>query len=87
MTWIIRPYVVAAPTVKNTRLGFTSWSTHGSSRGSGTFVKQVQDSYNGLGQLITEYQAHAGPVNVNIDQAWAIQVKKGHPWILDLRQK
>jgi RHS repeat-associated protein len=28
-------------------------------------VNQVQDAFNGLGQLITEYQAHSGAVNIN----------------------
>jgi hypothetical protein len=30
---------------------------------SGSIVNQVQRDYNGLGQLITEYQAHRGAVN------------------------
>ena len=30
---------------------------------SGNIVNQVQQVYNGLGQLITEYQSHAGVVN------------------------
>ncbi len=30
-----------------------------------TIVNQVQDAYNGLGQLITEYQAHSGAVNTS----------------------
>ena len=29
----------------------------------GNVVNQVQREYNGLGQLITEYQAHSGAVN------------------------
>ena len=29
----------------------------------GTVVNQVEQAYNGLGQLVTEYQAHAGVVN------------------------
>src|SRR5262249_45327111 len=29
----------------------------------GNVVNQVQQVYNGLSQLITEYQSHAGPVN------------------------
>src|SRR5213078_4703369 len=28
----------------------------------GNVVNQVQDVFNGLGQLTTEYQSHAGPV-------------------------
>jgi RHS repeat-associated protein len=31
----------------------------------GNVVNQVQEVYNGLGQLITEYQAHAGTVNTS----------------------
>ena len=30
-----------------------------------TVVNQVQDVYNGLGQLVTEYQAHSGSVNTS----------------------
>lgn len=30
---------------------------------SGSIVNQVQRDFNGLGQLITEYQAHGGAVN------------------------
>jgi YD repeat-containing protein len=30
----------------------------------GNIVNQVQQAYNGLGQLITEYQSHSGAVNV-----------------------
>jgi hypothetical protein len=51
--------VAAAPTRKSTGLAFTSWSTPGCSSDAATLIKQVEDSYNGLGQLITEYQAHA----------------------------
>src|SRR5581483_1977608 len=32
---------------------------------SGSIVNQVEDVYNGLGQLITEYQAHGGAVNTS----------------------
>ena len=32
---------------------------------SGSVVNQVQRAYNGLGQLITEYQAHSGSVNTS----------------------
>ena|GEM_PF-2414997 len=31
----------------------------------GNILNQVQQSYNGLGQLTTEYQSHAGPVNTS----------------------
>src|SRR5207302_6379221 len=31
----------------------------------GSIVNQVQEVYNGLGQLITEYQAHSGAVNTS----------------------
>src|SRR5206468_5751478 len=30
---------------------------------AGNIVNQVQDAFNGLGQLITEYQSHSGVVN------------------------
>ena len=32
---------------------------------AGTIVNQVQQVYNGLGQLITEYQSHSGAVNTS----------------------
>jgi RHS repeat-associated protein len=32
---------------------------------AGSIVNQVQDAYNGLGQLITEYQSHSGAVNTS----------------------
>src|SRR6202022_300754 len=39
---------------------FTSYNA-----ASGSVVNQVQDVYNGLGQLITEYQSHSGAVNTS----------------------
>lgn len=33
--------------------------------GSGNIVNQVQDEYNGLGQLTAEYQSHSGSVNTS----------------------
>src|SRR5207302_7744536 len=30
----------------------------------GTIINQVQDVYNGLGQLITEYQSHSGAASI-----------------------
>src|SRR5207249_479271 len=33
--------------------------------GGTTIVNQVQQVYNGLGQLLTEYQAQSGSVNIN----------------------
>jgi RHS repeat-associated protein len=38
---------------------FTSYNA----ASGGSIMNQVQDAYNGLGQLITEYQAHSGAVN------------------------
>src|SRR5262249_40636826 len=38
---------------------FTSYNAFS----GGSVVNQVQDVFNGLGQLITEYQAHTGTVN------------------------
>jgi RHS repeat-associated protein len=40
---------------------YTSYSTTAGT----TIVNQVEDLYNGLGQLITEYQSHTGAVNTN----------------------
>ncbi len=40
---------------------FTSYNA----ASGGSIVNQVQDAYNGLGQLITEYQAHSGAVNTS----------------------
>jgi RHS repeat-associated protein len=40
---------------------YTSYSSAGG--GTANIVNQVQDNYNGLGQLITEYQAHGGAVD------------------------
>ena len=40
---------------------FTSYNN--SAGGSGNIVNQVQDGYNGLGQLTVEYQAHGGAVD------------------------
>src|SRR5205823_2044539 len=40
---------------------FTSYSDTGGT----TTVNQVQRAFNGLGQLITEYQAHSGAVNTS----------------------
>jgi RHS repeat-associated protein len=39
----------------------TSYATTGTT----TIVNQVQRAYNGLGQLITEYQSHSGAVNTS----------------------
>ena len=38
-------------------------STSYDAASAGTVVNQVQQAYNGLGQLITEYQSHSGAVN------------------------
>src|SRR5207245_4900872 len=38
---------------------FTSYNA----ASGGSIVNQVQDAFNGLGQLITEYQSHSGVVN------------------------
>jgi hypothetical protein len=35
------------------------------SASGGTIVNQVQRAFNGLGQLTTEYQSHAGAVNTS----------------------
>jgi RHS repeat-associated protein len=40
------------------------YTSYDSSAG-GSVVNQVQDVFNGLGQLITEYQAHSGAVNTS----------------------
>src|SRR5207244_5162510 len=40
---------------------YTSYSDTGGT----TIVNQVQQVYNGLGQLITEYQSHSGAVNTS----------------------
>jgi RHS repeat-associated protein len=40
---------------------YTSYSDTGGT----TVVNQVQQVYNGLGQLITEYQSHSGAVNIS----------------------
>jgi YD repeat-containing protein len=39
--------------------------TSSDSSSGGTVVNQVQQTYNGLGQLITEYQEHSGTVNTS----------------------
>jgi RHS repeat-associated protein len=41
---------------------FTSWNTKGGASDGGSIVNQVQDVFNGFGQLTQEYQAHAGAV-------------------------
>ncbi len=42
---------------------------------SGSIVNQVQRTFNGLGQLITEWQAHGGAVNTStspkVQYAWS----------------
>jgi RHS repeat-associated protein len=40
---------------------FTSYD----SASGGSVVNQVQDAFNGLGQLVTEYQSHSGAVNTS----------------------
>jgi hypothetical protein len=50
--------------MKSTGPAFTSWSTPGGSSDGGTLLNQVDDSYNGLSHVITEYLAHAGAGNV-----------------------
>jgi len=40
-------------------------TSYSNTAGSGTPLNQVQYAYNGYGQLITEYQAHSGAVDVN----------------------
>jgi RHS repeat-associated protein len=40
---------------------FTSYSA----ASGGSIVNQVQDAYNGMGQMITEYQSHSGAVNTS----------------------
>jgi RHS repeat-associated protein len=53
-----------------TKLGY-SYDSQGllekatSYNSSGGVVNQVEDAYNGLGQLITEYQEHSGAVNIS----------------------
>jgi RHS repeat-associated protein len=48
-----------------------------------TIVNQVEDIYNGLGQLITEYQSHAGAVNLsstpNVQYAYSFVGTSGGP--------
>src|SRR5262249_34408964 len=39
-------------------------NTSYNSASGGNIVNQVQRVYNGLGQLVTEYQSHTGPVNI-----------------------
>ena len=38
-------------------------SAYSSTGGTGTLLNQVQEAYNGLGQLTGEYQSHSGAVN------------------------
>jgi YD repeat-containing protein len=44
-------------------LGLLYQMTSYNAASAGSIVNQVQDGYNGLGQLTVEYQAHAGAVN------------------------
>jgi hypothetical protein len=46
-------------------LGLPYQMTSYNAASGGTIVNQVQDGYNGLGQLTVEYQAHAGAVNTS----------------------
>jgi RHS repeat-associated protein len=65
-----------------TKLGY-SFDTGGrpfqftSYRPDGSVVNQVQRSYNGLGQLTAEYQAHAGAV----DPATSLNVQYGYSFV------
>jgi hypothetical protein len=48
-----------------TALGLPYQQTSYSNSSATTVVNQVQDVYNGFGQLVTEYQAHGGAVNTS----------------------
>src|SRR5262249_61953167 len=45
--------------------GRPSLATSYDAASAGNIVNQVQQVYNGLGQLITEYQSHSGAVNTS----------------------
>jgi RHS repeat-associated protein len=58
---------------------YTSYADTGGS----TIVNQVEQIYNGLGQLITEYQSHAGAVNTSttpsVQYAYSFVATSGGP--------
>jgi YD repeat-containing protein len=58
---------------------YTSYADTGGS----TIVNQVEQIYNGLGQLITEYQSHAGAVNTSttpsVQYAYSFVATQGGP--------
>jgi RHS repeat-associated protein len=59
---------------------YTSWNYV---RGNPNIVNQVEDLYNGLGQLITEYQSHSGAVNTSttpsVQYAYSFVTTSGGP--------
>jgi RHS repeat-associated protein len=58
---------------------YTSYSTPAGT----TIVNQVEDLYNGLGQLLTEYQSHSGAVNLSttpkVQYAYSFVATSGGP--------